>query len=185
VNAMALAHRLDAPTLGYDQWLAVEETTLPCEVVDGQLIMTPPPSTLHQRAVTRLAVILSAAVPPALEVLVSPVGWVLSRDPLHVREPDLVVVEASAVGGPLLSTAPVLAVEVVSPASRERDLVAKRTAYAEAGLGWYWLVDVDVPQILILRNAGGTFVEHRSAVGEEAIAIADPFTVQVSPAALR
>jgi hypothetical protein len=26
VNAMALAPRLDAPTLGYEQWLAVEET---------------------------------------------------------------------------------------------------------------------------------------------------------------
>jgi Uma2 family endonuclease len=185
VNAMALAHRLDAPTVGYEQWLAAAETALPCEVVDGQLIMTPPPPTSHQRAVTRLAVILSAAVPPALEVLVSPVGWVLSRDPLHVREPDLVVVEANAVGGPLLSTAPVLAVEVVSPASRERDLVTKRIAYAQAGLAWYWLVDLDVPQILILRNTGGALIEHRTAVGEEIIEIADPFAVQVSPAALR
>jgi len=40
------------------------------ELDDGVLIVSPAPSTLHQLAVTRLAVILSAACPADLVVLV-------------------------------------------------------------------------------------------------------------------
>lgn len=179
-----LGHRLDATSVSYEQWLAMGETNLPTEVVDGRVIVTPPPGTLHQRALTRLAVLLSAAVPGALEVLVSPIGWVMRREPLHVREPDIAVVKTSAVGGPLLEQPPALAVEILSPSTRERDTVTKRSLYAETGLAWYWLVDLDIPQILVLRNVGERFVEHASAVGEDVVVVHEPFPVQVAPVGL-
>ena len=184
MNAMSVSDRLDAPPVTYEQWLAMEETTLPTEVVDGQIIMSPPPTTPHQRAIARLLLALSAAVPPGLEVLPEP-GWLLRREPLNVRQPDLTVVRSDTVGGPTLEEPPVLAVEVLSPTSRERDLVTKRAVYATAGLPWYWLVDVDIPQILVLRNTGEVCVEHASAVGEQTLAVTEPFAVELTPASLR
>lgn len=77
------------------------------------------------------------------------------RDPLLVRQPDLAVVDPEQQPGPRLTAPPLLAVEVLSPTSRERDLVAKRAEYAAARLDWYGLVDVDVPEVLVLRLHGG------------------------------
>jgi Uma2 family endonuclease len=184
VNAMSTTERLDAPPVSYEQWLAMGETDLPSEVVEGRLIVSPPPTTPHQRAIMRLALALSDAAPPELEVLPEP-GWLLRRAPLHVRQPDLAVVRSETVGGPTLEEPPVLAVEILSPTSRERDLIAKRAFYATAGLPWYWLVDLDIPQILVLRNTDAVFVEHASAVGEETLTVAEPFPVRLTPAALR
>jgi hypothetical protein len=48
------------------------------ELDDGVLIASPAPTNLHQLAVTRLAVILTAACPPGLVVLVG-VGVNISR----------------------------------------------------------------------------------------------------------
>ena len=68
---------MDAMTIpdvwsGQDRALTVEDMeNMPddefrYELDDGVLIVSPAPSTLHQFAVTRLAVILSAACPPSL-----------------------------------------------------------------------------------------------------------------------
>lgn len=48
----------------------------------------------------------------------------------------------------------------------------KRSYYAAAGAEWYWLVDLDVPEMLVLRNDAGLFVEaQRIAAGKPSIAV--------------
>ena len=61
------------------------------ELDDGVLIVSPAPSTLHQLAVTRLAVILSAACPAEFVVLAG-VGVNISK--FQHRVPDVAVVRA-------------------------------------------------------------------------------------------
>lgn len=178
-----VAPRLDDTRVGYEEWLAWPETNLPVEIVDGQAIVSPAPAGRHQQAVARLVQILAAAAPAGLSVLPGPVDWVLRYEPLWVRQPDVVVVEADP-PPPRLTEPPLLAVEVVSPTSRERDLVHKREEYAMAGLAWYWLVDPEVPQVLVLGNAGETFEVVASASGEERCEAAQPFTVELCPADL-
>jgi Uma2 family endonuclease len=66
------------------------------ELDDGVLIVSPAPSTLHQRAVTRLTVILSAACPAKFEVFagvgvnIIPSYWIAEPDMDH---PELIVFE--------------------------------------------------------------------------------------------
>lgn len=185
MDVMSLDVAIDAPPVTYAEYVASPETTQPVEVVDGRTIVNPNPANPHQYASARLAQILgAAAVASDLCVLVPSGDWVLRRDPLLVRQPDVVVVTREQARAPWLESPPVLAVEVLSPGSRERDLVAKRREYAEAGLGWYWLVALEAPQALVLRNDGGTFVEAASARGNGRLVVAEPFAVDLSPSDL-
>lgn len=63
------------------------------ELDDGMLIVSPTPSTLHQLAVTRLTVILSAACPAGLVMLLG-VGVNVSK--FQHRVPDVAVVRAGS-----------------------------------------------------------------------------------------
>jgi Uma2 family endonuclease len=96
------------------------------------------------------------------------------------------VVTIEQARGPRLTEPPVLAVEVVSPTSRERDLVVKRQEYAASGLPWYWLVDLAAPEVVVLRSNGGAFVAEASvaeasAVGADHVTVEQPLTVTLRP----
>jgi Uma2 family endonuclease len=171
---------IDAPPVDYVDYLSWPERNLPLEFVDGRPIVSPSPARAHQRAVTRLLRTIAAALPPELEVLAGPLDWVLRRDPLSVRQPDLVVASTDD-ASPRLEQSPLVAVEILSETSRERDLVTKRALYAGAGLPWYWLIDLEIPQIAVLRNLEGLFGDHASATGGDWLQLTEPFEVAIRP----
>lgn len=179
MNAMR-APELDSPPVTYEEYVRWPETNVPCEFVDGRAVVSPSPEVRHQRAVGNLYVLLASAAPAHLTVIPSPIDWILRKRPLLVRQPDLVVIDADY-PHPRLLTPPRMAVEVVSPTSRERDLVTKRAQYAAAGLDWYWLVDIDPPQILVLRRHDTGYEAHASAEGEELLSVDTPFPVALRP----
>lgn len=114
------------------------------ECVEGVLVVTPKPLPRHQRTMVRLCTALERALPEEYEVLAD-VEILLSRIPLTVRAPDVVVVESAALreNPPRLPGAAVqLVVEVLSEGSRRTDRVTKMSEYAEAGIGEYWIVDL-------------------------------------------
>jgi Uma2 family endonuclease len=53
-----------------------------------------------------------------------------------------------------------LVIEVVSPDDQARDLVTKRSEYAQAGIPEYWIVDPQTETITVLRLEDATYVEH-------------------------
>jgi Uma2 family endonuclease len=184
VNAMDAGRLLDAAPVTFEEYLGLPESLSPCEFVDGQAIVSPSPTLRHQVAAQRLSQVLAQSAPAGLLVVQSPLDWVLSEVPLTVRQPDIAVVDAGMIDQPRLETAPILVAEILSPTSRERDLVVKRRQYAAAGLRWYWLVDLDIPQILVLGNDGGHFAEVASSIGKRVLAVQNPFPVRVRPADL-
>lgn len=180
---MDTLERLDTAPATYADYLAWPESNVPCEVVDGVPIVSPMPSGPHQLAVARIIRALDPAAPQGIEVLPG-MDWVLRRDPVLVRQPDVVVVTDRQARAARLTSPPLLAAEVVGPTSRERDLVAKRHEYAAADLPWYWLVDPALPQIVVLRNDGGQLVLHASAVGDERLTVSEPLAVGLRPSEL-
>jgi Uma2 family endonuclease len=176
---MRTAPGVDAAPVTYEQFLVWSETNLPTEFVDGHAIMTPSPTGEHQLVVSRLTVALNNGLPPGLEVLPGPLDWLLRREPLLVRQPDLAVVTVEQVRSIPLERPPLLAVEILSPTSHERDLVAKRAQYAAAGLNWYWIVDPAGPQVLVLRRDDDRFVTAAKATGAEVLRIREPVTVEL------
>lgn len=152
------------------------------ELVDGLLVVSPPPTTLHQLAVSRLLVLLDAACPPGLVVLTSPVEVRLSeRDGV---QPDVLVCTRAQVGGPVVPGPPLLVVEVRSPSTARYDALAKRSVYEEAGVPSYWLVDPDRPSLRVLELEGGRYADRGEVGGQDLLEVARPFAVTVRPADL-
>jgi Uma2 family endonuclease len=169
--------------LTYDEVRQFPDDGYRYELVDGELLVTPAPNTAHQRAISRLMVLLAAAVPEGTEALVGPVDWYVR--PTTYFEPDLVVVRRDALGdGQRLLEPPVLAVEVLSPSTRHRDVGLKLRAYEDAGLAWYWVVDPVEPRLIVHRLVDGRFARQASVVGDERFVSDEPFPVDVTPAQL-
>jgi Uma2 family endonuclease len=131
------------------------------EVVDGVLLVTPPPGHLHQAVGAELLVQLAAECTGEWRVVYE-WGLPLGTDG---RVPDLAVVRADApVRGP--GPYPVgpehvgLVVEIVSTSSRKTDRFAKPGEYAEAGIPLFWRVETD-PQVVLhaFRLLDGSYVE--------------------------
>ena len=170
-----------------DQWTVADLVSLPddglqYELADGVLLVTPAPRPRHQVVVGELYLALRAACPPDLQVLLAPVDF----QPTNRRslQPDLLAVRRADVAEDNITRPLLLAVEVLSPSTRAKDLLLKRGLYEDSGVGSYWVVDPDVPSVLALELRDGVYVEAGAARGSEELALELPFPVRITPAAL-
>jgi Uma2 family endonuclease len=158
------------------------------ELLDGVLLVSPASGVWHQEVVLELAIRLRAACPPELHVVIAPFEWrcgrgtALQPDLLVARRADLLAIE----GGKFLGEPPVLAVEVLSSSSRRIDRLSKLSAYEEAGVASYWLVDPgpQAPSLHALDLVDGRYVEVGCPSGEQAWEAQRPFPVTIRPADL-
>jgi Uma2 family endonuclease len=133
----------DLPTrLSVDEWLELPEDQR-CELVEGEIVVSPSPSLDHQRTVGSLFRILDDhARAHGGEAFVAPLGVRFSDD--TALEPDLLFVSSSdRYGTRIVEGPPDLVVEVSSPSSRRYDLIRKRRLYERFGVPEYWFVDLD------------------------------------------
>lgn len=158
------------------------------ELLDGVLLVSPAPGVWHQEVALELAIRLRAACPPELHVVIAPFEW--RRDRGTALQPDVLVARREALlavqGGRFLAEPPTLAVEVLSPSSRRIDRLSKLSAYEEAGVASYWLVDPDpeAPSLHALDLVDGRYVEVGCPCGEQVWQAERPFPVTVCPADL-
>lgn len=141
-------------------WLTRRTNRL-VELVDGTIEVLPMPTKLHQ-AISRylFLALLSLMERIGGDVYYAPLR--LRVGPQRFREPDLLLVIAK--DDPRARDAywegADLVVEIVSPDDPERDYVAKRHDYAEAGILEYWIVDPRQAVITVLRLEDASYVEH-------------------------
>ena len=116
------------------------------EVVDGELLVTPAPRLLHQRAIFALVRVLYPYV-DALgrgELFFSPAD--IEFDPRSLVQPDIFVAPFVEGRRPRVWTeikGLLLAVEVLSPSTARADRQVKRRKYQRQGVPEYWIVDLD------------------------------------------
>ncbi len=152
------------------------------ELIDGTLIVSPAPRPLHQRAIGNLYVLLRAAAPAHVEVLFAPLDVALTDD--TVIQPDLIVAPRDAFTERDLPTAPLLAVEVLSPSTRGIDLLLKKDRLERAGCLHYWVVDPDEPSVIAWDLTDGSYRQAARAAGDEPFEASTPFPVAFTPAGL-
>jgi Uma2 family endonuclease len=174
---------------GQDRTLTVEDMeNMPddefrYELDDGVLIVSPAPSTLHQLAVTRLAVILSAKCPAEFVVLAG-VGVNITR--FQHRVPDVAVVPADSLDTVFQETPPQLVVEVASPRTRLYDRNRKKDVYQGFGIPAYWIVEPDLarPELTVFELRSGAYEQTAHVTGDEEYHGVRPFPVTVVPSLL-
>lgn len=141
------------------------------ELLDGDLIMVPAPNLAHQKVQTRLGHRLAQFIEDRAlgEFFFAPCDVVLADT--DVVQPDLLFVsrdrEHLLSGGDNVRGAPDLVVEILSPATAERDRGYKRAIYERYGVAEYWLVDPVEQTIAVHSQRGGALaLAHTFGRGE-------------------
>ena len=149
------------------------------ELVDGVLLVSPAPSNRHQIVVGELHLLLRAAAPREVRVMLAPTDYQPSDR--RSLQPDLLVARREHVGDSPITAPLLLAVEVLSPSTRSVDLLLKHGVYAESGVAAYWVVDPRVPSVRAWRLVDGAYVEAGAATGAEVLRVTEPFPVELVP----
>ena len=155
------------------------------ELIDGSLVLVSPQASFHMRAITLLETALRRTVPADLRVR-REMTVTLGRS--QRPEPDLIVIRANAERDSGQTTyAPddvVLAVEVVSPESRDRDRKRKPDLYAEAGIRHFWLVENDqykpILQTYMLDTVATTYRQTGIHAGTAKLDVPYPIEIDFS-----
>ncbi len=131
------------------------------ELVRGWLVREPPPVELHGSLQLRLGHhLLDFVERNRLGLVVTESGYVLSEQQQTVRGPDVAFVAAARLeGGPLehfRRGAPDLAVEILSPSNRRREVAEKVTEYLAAGARAVWVVDPRKRSVAVHRTGVDT-----------------------------
>lgn len=127
------------------------------ELLNGELVLSPSPKEIHQYISGSLYLKLGAFVREH-KVYFSPFDVVLSDT--DVVQPDLLFVSnerADIITPDNIQGAPDLVVEILSPATAERDWTLKLDLYAQHGVKEYWIVDPDAKTITVLLRGEGGF----------------------------
>jgi len=135
------------------------------EVIDGELLVTPAPSPLHQRILARLLMVLDPYVERhGLGVLLPDVDLLFQTG--QFLRPDFLVVPESSRAGITkrgIEMAPLLVVEILSPTSGSIDLVKKPARYGDFGIPEYWVLDPEERFAWVWRFASGVREAERVA----------------------
>jgi Uma2 family endonuclease len=115
------------------------------EMSAGELLTLPPPKSLHSRLCRFVFLRIEAALGPlGMSEAFQETGYILSRNPLTIRQPDVSVLSLQRIRGAnpdsYFEGAPELAVEVVSPSDSAEDLEIKTKQYLQSGARQVWIL---------------------------------------------
>lgn len=128
----------------------------PHQLINGELIVTPAPTTNHQRIIGRLHILLVEYIDanPCGEVLLSPIDVYFSETETY--QPDLIYISKdrrNIVGKQKIESAPDLVIEVLSPSTAYYDLHRKKEVYQQSGVLEYWIVDPIERSVEVYENS--------------------------------
>ena len=148
----------------------------PCELIAGEIVMMTPAGFQHGEIALNIGCLLKlhANKNRLGKVVSAEAGFVISRDPDTVRAPDVAFVRQerqpkSAAG--FFPGAPDLAVEVVSPTDRPKDIDDKARAWLAAGTPMVWVVWPNTRSVIVHRAGQPPRILHEAdtIAGEEVL----------------
>lgn len=158
--------------LTFEEYLAYDDgTDNRYELDNGELVLMNPPTVKH----SLILKFLEKKFDSEIERL--SLSWVALRDTgirtglRSSKLPDLSILTTEQAyrlmnQSAVFENPPLLAVEVVSPDSVNRDYRFKRTQYAAFGIPEYWIVDPLSSKVTVLLLVEG-FYEHQEFKGDE------------------
>ncbi|UXY21888.1 Uma2 family endonuclease [Streptomyces cynarae] len=173
-------------------WTADDLDKLPnlpphTELIDGSLVFVSPQTAFHSRATRLLEHTLLAQVPVELDVIRE---MTIKLDKRNRPEPDVLVFRADADAGPRQTWYRpediVIAVEVVSEDSEDRDREVKPRKYARAGIPHYWRVEENkgLPVVYVYELDPATQVYGLTGIFHDKLELTVPFPLTIDLTAI-
>ncbi|MBD0422415.1 Uma2 family endonuclease [Streptomyces sp. NPDC052309] len=173
-------------------WTADDLDRLPnlpphTELIDGSLVFVSPQTRFHLRTIRLLEYALLSQVPDAYDV---DREFSVKLDRRNRPEPDLLVYRADADTGPGQtwhhSDSVILAVEVVSDDSEERDRDVKPRKYAAAGIPFFWRVEQNqgLPVVYTYELDPSTNTYSGTGIHHDRLKVSAPFPITIDLTAI-
>ncbi len=162
---MAIAEReLKPKVLTYEEYLTEGETPGRYEIIDGVREYMTNPAPEHQVILRNINRILEdfEEMSGTGIAFIAPIDMVVGKDPLEVRQPDLLFISFERWGSKDFSNptplrqAPELVVEILSPNETKRQISKKLNQYLTAGVLECWIVSSAAQSVEILQMDGVT-----------------------------
>ncbi|MDT0489168.1 Uma2 family endonuclease [Streptomyces sp. NPDC012600] len=158
------------------------------ELIDGSLVFMSPQTAFHGRAMRLFENALLDQAPTDLDVLRE---MTIRLDERNRPEPDVLVFPAEANTGPRQTwfrpEDVVLAVEVVSDDSVQRDREVKPRKYAAAGVRHFWRVEADeegVPVVYVYELDPALKVYVPTGIHRDKLTLTVPFPLEIDLTAI-
>ena len=123
------------------------------ELIDGVFYDMSVPAVIHQKILGELFILFRECVDAhegTCEVYLSPCDVRLDMDNKTMVQPDLLVIcKPYDLGAKRFEGAPDLALEILSPSTRSKDMLLKLYKYQNAGVKEYWIVDPDHETVMV------------------------------------
>lgn len=173
-------------------WTADDLDRLPnlpphTELIDGSLVLVSPQTDFHMSAMRLFENALFGQAPETLYVVRE---MTIRLDTKNRPEPDLLVVRADARLGPKQTwyspDVVLLAMEVVSEDSEERDRETKPRKYARAGIPHFWRVEEDngLPVVYVYELDVTTKAYHPTGIYHDKLRLTVPYDIYVDLTAI-
>jgi len=146
--------------LTYDDYCELPNDRNRYEILDGELSVTPAPTTKHQTVLGNLHRLLANYVVANQlgPIFIAPTDLILA--PTTVVQPDLIFIgndRRGIVTERAIEGAPTLAVEILSPTTQRTDRETKAQLYAKYAVPHYWLIDPDQQTLEAYELAGDQY----------------------------
>ncbi len=153
-------------TYTYQDYLLLPDNGNRYEILEGELVMSPSPATIHQRISRRLVALLLAYVEQnrAGELFYAPYDVIFSNT--NVVQPDILFVRSensTIITEKNIQGAPDLIIEIISPATAYYDLIVKKELYETYGVNEFWLVDPSRNWVEVYELRKGKYELHTRA----------------------
>lgn len=150
-----------AARLSAEDYIASPQSEQKSDLIEGVFVMASPASRVHEVLLTFLAGVFGAYISHRQlgELTGSNAAYRLNE--ANVYQPDLAFVFTDRLvlaGEVYFDGAPDLAVEIISPSSRQYDSVEKLVNYGRFGVQEYWLVDPLDRTVTLYGNVDGQLV---------------------------
>jgi Uma2 family endonuclease len=151
--------------LDWEAYLRWEDDLTHYEIIDGEVHLLPTPILKHQLVQAKLMDRIRSYLNLNRlgELLAAPFDFVVRREPLRTRQPDLFFLSSAResewrdrLSEPRLEIAPDLVIELLSPSDTYQRWKEKLQDYHQLGVREVWAVDVEAGEIeALVREEGG------------------------------
>jgi Uma2 family endonuclease len=151
--------------LDWEAYLRWEDDLTHYEIIDGEVYLLPTPTLKHQLVQAKLMNRIRSYLNLNRlgELLAAPFDFVMRREPLRTRQPDLFFLSSAResewrdrLSEPRLEVAPDLVIELLLPSDTYQRWKEKLQDYHQLGVREVWAVDVEAGEIEVLvREEGG------------------------------